>query len=255
MTDIFIFALVLSLIAGLSTSIGGLMALVFKDPGPKFLSFIMGLSAGVMIFISFAELLQQGINLYGILIGTLYFLLGMLIMFVIDISITHKYHLDETFFNKECTINERLQKTSFFVFLGIFIHNIPEGMATLIGTLSNAELGIILAFAIALHNIPEGIAVAAPSCAADQNKKKAFFLAFMSGMSEPLGALIFGLIFLSLITESLLVALLCVVGGIMVYISVDELLPVGHCFGNSNSSIIGLVVGIFIMAVSLAVLL
>ncbi|MBD3339753.1 MAG: zinc transporter ZupT [Candidatus Lokiarchaeota archaeon] len=254
MIERFIFAIILSLIAGLSTSIGGLFALFFKEPGPKFLSFIMGFSAGVMLFISFVELLGEGIDFFGILGGTLFLFVGMGIMFVIDMAISHKYHIDKNYFKEECTINERLEQTSFFVFLGIFIHNIPEGMATLVGTLESIELGLILAIAIAIHNIPEGIAVAVPNCANEGNRKKAFFMAFLSGMSEPIGAFIFGIIFIQFITDAILVALLVIVAGIMIYVSIDELLPVGHCFGNENSSIIGIVGGMFIMALSLYLL-
>jgi ZIP family zinc transporter len=251
MIENFLFGIVLTLIAGLSTSIGGLIAFVFKDPGPKFLSLIMGFSAGVMLFISFAELLQEAISLYGIFIGSLFFFIGMGIMFVIDRTITHKYHFQEDYFKKECTIDERLTKASIFVFLGVFIHNIPEGLATMVGTLENIELGVILTVAIALHNIPEGIAVAIPTCA-QYDQKKGFFWAFLSGIAEPIGGIVFGLIFLPFINEYVLTALLAVVAGIMVYISIDELLPVAHCFGNENMAMIGIVTGMFIMALSLA---
>lgn len=251
MIENFLVGILLSLIAGLSTSIGGIFAFVFKDPGPKFLSLIMGFSAGVMLFISFAELLQEAVSLYGIFIGSLFFFLGILIMFAIDLSLSHKYHLQEDYFKEGCTIDERLTKTSLFVFLGIFIHNLPEGLATMVGTLENIELGLILTFAIAMHNIPEGIAVAIPTCASKDSEKKGFFWAFLSGMSEPVGAIIFGLIFLPFINEFILTALLAVVAGIMVYVSIDELLPVSHCFGNENMSMIGIVSGMFLMALSL----
>jgi ZIP family zinc transporter len=214
----------------------------------------MGFSAGVMIFISFAELLQEAILLFEIFVGSLFFFLGMGIMFIIDVAISHKYHFQEDYFKEECTIDERLTKASYFVFLGVFIHNLPEGLATVVGTLENIELGIILAFAIALHNIPEGIAVAIPTCASFDDEKKGFLLAFLSGMSEPIGAVVFGLIFLPFINQYVITALLAVVAGIMVYISVDELLPISQCFGNERMSMIGLVSGMFIMALSLTFL-
>ena len=254
MLELYFLAILLSLIAGLSTAVGGLIAILLRKPGVKTLSFVMGLSAGVMLFISFAELLQEGIEAYGILIGSLFFFVGMGIMFVIDLAISHKYHVNETYFEEQCDYKDRVGKASIFVFLGIFIHNFPEGIATLVGTLQNVEIGVILAIAIALHNIPEGIAVAVPACAVDEDKKKGFLLAFLSGMSEPLGAIVFGLIFLPFLTPEVLAALLAMVGGIMVYVSVDELLPVSHCFGNENLSMIGLVSGMFVMALSLALL-
>lgn len=254
MLDPFWFAVLLSLIAGLSTSVGGLIAFFIKEPGPKFLSLLMGFSAGVMIYISFTELLQEGINTFGIFIGTLFFLLGLLIMFIIDILISHKYHFEEKYLKEECTIDEKIQKASYLVFIGVFIHNLPEGIVMMVGTLENIEIGVILAIAIAIHNIPEGIAVSVPTCIAKDDKKQGFLWSFLSGMSEPLGALVFGIIFLPFINEFVLAALLAMVGGIMVYVSVDELLPVAHCHGNENLSIIGLVLGMFIMALSLTML-
>ena len=255
MFEIFIFALLLSLFAGLSTAFGGIIALFFKNPGPKYISAIMGFSAGVMLFISFTELLQEGIETFNLLIGSLYFFLGMGIMFIIDMTLSHKYHFEESFFKKECKPDDpRLQKASIFIFLGIFIHNFPEGVVTLVATLENIEIGVILAIAIALHNIPEGIAVAVPICVSVQDKKKGFFWAFLSGMSEPIGAFIFGLFFLNFLNEVILAALLALVGGIMVYVSIDELLPISQCSGNESISIIGIVSGMFIMALSLSLL-
>lgn len=255
MFERFLFAVLLSLLAGLSTAFGGIIALFFKNPSPRFISATMGFSAGVMLFVSFAELLQEGIQTFGLLNGSLFFFLGMGIMFIIDITISHKYHFEESFFKKECKpTDHRLEKASLFIFLGIFIHNFPEGIATLVATFENIEIGIILAIAIALHNIPEGIAVAVPICVSTQDKKRGFLWAFFSGMSEPIGAFIFGLFFLNFLNEFVLAALLAVVGGIMVYISIDELLPVSQCSGNENISIIGIVSGMFIMALSLSFL-
>jgi ZIP family zinc transporter len=255
--EVFLFALLLAFLAGFSTTIGGLFSLFIKRPSIRFLSFIMGFSAGIMIFVSFAELLQEAITVYGMFIAALFFLLGMGIMFGIDMALSHKYHIDENFFKEECdaSFKKRMEKTSVFIFLGIFIHNLPEGIATLVGTINNVEIGIVLAIAIALHNIPEGIAVAVPMCVADESsRKKAVLWSFFSGMSEPLGALIFGLFFLPLINEIFLNALLAIVGGIMVYVSIDELLPISHCFGNESASIVGIVFGMFIMALSLSLL-
>ena len=182
----FILGLTLSLLAGLSTSIGSLIAVFIKKPNPRFISFIMGFSAGVMIFISFVELLQGSIETIGFLTGILFFFLGIVIMFIIDMVVSHEYEFEDSI---EILINENgkcephlhygrrqrhgqrhrggkkdvnLVKSSLFIFFGVFIHNFPEGMATFIGTLTEVQLGISLAIAIALHNIPEGIAVAVP---------------------------------------------------------------------------------------------
>ena len=134
------------------------------------------------------------------------------------------------------------------------IHNIPEGMVTFVGTLKSVELGIILAIAIALHNIPEGIAVSIPIYSSTGSKKKAFFWSFLSGISEFVGALICGFILLPFINDFILGAMLAIVGGFMVYISLDELLPVSRSYGNEHLSIIGIMLGMAVMGLSLALL-
>ena len=230
--EIFVFALILTLLAGLATTIGCIIAFIVKKPSPVFLSLIMGFSAGVMILISFVELLQEGIKANGFIMGLLFFFIGMLIMLLIDITISHKYEFEDTIkilSNNQVSLpphpnhqhhqnppNPRhrqrhrysrrkkevdLERTSLLVFLGVFIHNIPEGMVTFIGTYQSIELGIILAVAIALHNIPEGIAVATPIYASTKSRKKAFLWSFLSGISEFIGALIVGFILLPFIND------------------------------------------------------
>jgi ZIP family zinc transporter len=140
------------------------------------------------------------------------------------------------------------------VALGIFIHNFPEGMSTFIGTIKGVQLGILLAFAIALHNIPEGIAVSVPVYACTNSKRKAFMWSFLSGISEPIGAIITWLILSPFINEFILNAMLAVVGGLMVYISLDELLPMSRSLAKEHLSILGIISGMFVMAISLAIL-
>ncbi|MHA1193114.1 MAG: zinc transporter ZupT [Promethearchaeota archaeon] len=291
--ETYIFALLLSLFAGLSTTIGSFVALFMKKPNPKFISFIMGFSAGVMILIAFVELLQGSIESIGLLSGSIFFFLGMLIMFGIDAFISHEYEFEDSIemitnnngsckphphhvlIHKKPKIKSHrarhgllqgsrdgrgrkpeisLVKTSIFTFLGVFIHNFPEGMATFIGTITEIQLGIVLAVAIALHNIPEGIAVAVPIYACTGSKKKAFKWSFLSGMSEPLGAIVTWIILTPFITPFLLSALLGIVGGVMVYISLDELLPASRSLGNEHISILGIIMGMFIMTLSLVIL-
>jgi len=297
----FLFAFFLSLIAGLSTTIGSVIAFIVKKPNPKFISFIMGFSAGVMILIAFVELLQEGIVSLGLLSGSLFFFLGMLIMFGIDAFISHEYEFEDSIemltnsngsckphphhvlYHKKPKIKRHqyrqglrqgprdgtrkrprdvrgrnsevnLVKTSIFTFLGVFIHNFPEGMATFIGGITNVQLGIVLAVAIALHNIPEGIAVAVPIYACTGDKKRAFKWSFLSGMSEPLGAVVTWIVLTPFITPSLLSAMLAIVAGVMVYISLDELLPASRSLGYEHLSILGIIVGMFIMTLSLVIL-
>ncbi|MFX1303995.1 MAG: zinc transporter ZupT [Promethearchaeota archaeon] len=245
--EAFLFALILTLIAGLSTTIGSVIAFIVKEPSKKFISIIMGFSAGVMILISFAELLQQGIETSNFLLGHTFFFIGMFLMLVIDITISHKYEFED----KKGYSEDKLQKTSLLVTLGIFIHNFPEGMATFVAALKNVELGVMLCFAIALHNIPEGIAVAVPIYASTKNRKKAFFWSFISGLSEPIGALIVGLFLFPFINDFILGTMLAIVGGFMVYISLDELLPASRDSGFEHLSIIGIILGMVVMALSL----
>jgi ZIP family zinc transporter len=276
--ELVLFALLLSLLAGLSTTIGSFISFFMKRPNPKFLSFIIGFSAGVMILISFVELLQKSITTNGLFLGLAFFFLGMLIMLLIDVLISHKYEFEDSveyLISKNGQYQPHLHyghrhrrryshrgekreinlvKTSIFIVFGVFIHNFPEGMATFIGALTEVNLGILLTIAIALHNIPEGIAVAVPIYAYTLNKKKAFKWSFLSGMSEPLGAIITWIILFPFINESVLSAMLGVVGGIMVYISLDELLPVSRSLAKEHYSILGIIAGMLIMAVSLIIL-
>ena len=248
--DAFLFALILTSIAGLSTTIGSVIAFIVKEPSKKFISLIMGFSAGVMILISFVELLKEGIDSLGFLLGNSFFMIGMILMLIIDISISHRYEFEDNKGNFE----NKLQKTSLLVTLGIFIHNFPEGMATFVAAIKDIDLGIILCFAIALHNIPEGIAVAVPIYASTKNRKKAFFWSFISGTSEPIGALIVGLILFPFINEFILGIMLAGVGGFMVYISLDELLPASRDCGFEHLSIVGIILGMIVMILSLNLL-
>jgi len=271
--DNFLLAFLLSIVAGLSTTIGSVIAFIVKKPNPKFISFVMGFSAGVMIYISFVELLFESVLSIG-QFGVLFFFLGMGIMFLIDVIVSHKYEFEDSI---EILANNngsykphlhhghrhrhrygrekrkiKIEKTSLFIVLGVFIHNFPEGMATFIGTLSDIRLGLLLTLAIALHNIPEGIAVSIPLYINNGSKRNAFKWSFISGMSEPVGALVTWLILFPFITPTLLYAMLGVVGGIMVYISLDELLPASRKFGKEHHSILGIIAGMVIMAFSLA---
>ena len=275
----FLFALLLSSLAGLSTTIGSLFAFIVRKPNPRFISFIMGFSAGVMILISFVELLQQSIARNGLFLAMIFFFVGMIIMLVIDIGISHYYEYEheisknpeitpqfESFhykFHKGSRKHQHrhrhqdhqytgLKKTSLLIAIGIFIHNFPEGMATFLGALKEVNLGILLALAIALHNIPEGIAVAVPVYAANnQNKKKAFLWSFITGLSEPLGGIIVWLVLFPFINEYIIDTILAIVAGIMIYISLDELLPVSRSLGKEHISILGIITGMFIISISL----
>ncbi len=300
-----LYAILLSLMAGLSTTIGSLIAIVIKKQNPRFISFIMGFSAGVMILVSFVELLQESIEFNGIFFGISFFIVGMILMFILDIRVSHHYEFEDKDYEKllcqdknpsviqnfspnpESQLNKnsrfrnrwgrykqhhrkkqqrlqqlflksngnpKLYKTSLLVAVGIFIHNFPEGIAVSVGTIKGVDLGILLAFAIALHNIPEGIAVSVPVYACTGSKKRAFIWSFLSGVSEPIGAILTWFILAPFINDFILNAMLAVVGGLMVYISLDELLPISRSLAKEHFSIFGIISGIFVMAISLAIL-
>lgn len=250
--------MLLTTLAGLSTTIGSVIAIFFRDPGPRFMSFTLGFSSGVMILVSFVELLQGGIDSVGFATAHVAFFLGIAAMFVIDFFVPHTYILEATGFTGDTADSsdnaEKLRKASFFVALGIAIHNFPEGMVTFAGTLKDIDVGIALAVAVAVHNIPEGIAVAVPVYAVTRSAGRAFKWSFLSGLSEPVGALIAALILLPILSDAVLGWMLCLVAGFMIYISFDELLPVAHSYGYEHLPILGVASGMIVMALSLALL-
>ncbi len=270
------FALLLSTLAGLSTTLGGLLVIFFRKPGPRFMTLTLGFSGGVMILVSFVELLQGGIEAIGFGPAHLAFFGGMLAMFLVDALVPHEYmgehhrteeevhigqlrkrglfvgpHPDRRRWRQHRPRNGQLLKTGLFVALGIGIHNFPEGMASFTGALQNPALGISIAVAIALHNIPEGLAVSAPVYAATGSRSKALLWSFLSGIAEPIGAGLTALVLLPFLNEAVLGFLLAAVAGIMVFISLDELVPVACSFGEEHLSIVGVIMGMMVMALSL----
>ncbi len=244
------FALLLTTGAGLSTGIGGLLGILVKKPGARFMGFTLGFSAGVMIHISFVELLPDSIDALGFLWAHVAFFAGMAGIFLIDMLVPHDYigqhdHTEE---------QGKLMRTSVLVALGMAIHNFPEGLATFAGSMMNKELGLSIAVAIAVHNIPEGLAVSAPVYAATGNRKKAFTWSLLSGISEPVGAGLAALLLFPFLTEGLLAVFLALVAGIMVAISVDELVPAAKSFNTEHAPILGVIVGSMVMALSLYLL-
>jgi ZIP family zinc transporter len=244
------FALLLSALAGLSTTLGSLLGIFVRQPGPRFMTLTLGFSGGVMILVSFVELLQGGIEAIGFAPAHLAFFGGMVAMFLVDALIPHDY-MAEHHHTGQGTRNDQLLKTGLFVALGIGIHNFPEGMAAFAGTLEDPSLGIAIAVAIAIHNIPEGLAVSAPVFAATGSRAKAFWWSFLSGVAEPVGAGLAALVLMPFLSETVLGFVLAVVAGIMVFISLDELVPVARSFGEEHLSIVGVVVGMVVMALSL----
>jgi ZIP family zinc transporter len=245
-----LYALALSAFAGLSTTIGSVIGIFVRKPGPRFLTFTLGFSAGVMILVSFVELLPRGIEELGFLWGLVAFFGGMGVMFLIDALIPHSYKA-ETPADGAAGERGKLMRTGVLVALGIGIHNLPEGLAAFAGALKDPNLGLAIAVAIAIHNIPEGLAVSAPIYAATGSRSKAFWWSFLSGVAEPVGAGLAALILMPFLSSALLGAVLAAVAGIMVFISVDELVPASKRYGHDHLAIIGVIVGMVVMALSL----
>ena len=253
-------AFILTLLAGLSTSIGAFISLFSKRDNKQFLAAALGFSAGVMIYVSLVDLFQQGISdmssslslKTATIYGVIAFFGGILLIAVIDRLIPACDNPHEIQKNNEgISCNKRLFKVGVLTAIAIAIHNFPEGIATFISGLQDLSLALPIAFAIALHNIPEGIAVATPIYYATGNKKRAFFLSSISGLAEVLGGLMGYLILRPFINDVVLGMVLCAVAGIMVFISIDELIPTAKEYDKGHISIYGFVIGMLIMAVSI----
>ena len=250
MPEGFAFGLVLSTLAGLSTLIGSFLGLLTKEPGPRFMALTLGFSAGVMLHVSFVELLQAGVESAGFAPAHVAFFAGMVAMFLVDVLIPHDYMAERSHTGRSEHSNQLL-KTGMFVALGIGIHNFPEGMASFVGALQDPSLGISIAVAIAIHNVPEGLAVAAPIVAATGSRKKALLWSLVAGLAEPLGAGVAALLLFRFLSDTVLGYILAAVAGIMVFITLDELIPVSRSFGREHLSIVGVGLGMLVMAVSL----
>ncbi len=257
-------ALALTTFAGLSTGIGSAFAYFSKKTNKAFLSVSLGFSAGVMIFVSFAEIMLSSKSAFAVeyadkiaeIYSYLGFFVGLALILIIDKLIPsyenpHEPKLVEAMSEEELS-EKKLLRMGLLTALAIGIHNFPEGMATFTAALSDSKLGISIAVAIAIHNIPEGIAVSVPIFYATQSKKKAFWLSFSSGLAEPAGAAIGYLILKPFLSPFVLGFLFAAVAGIMVFISLDELLPAAREYGSGHNSIYGLVAGMLVMAISLS---
>lgn len=251
-----------TLISGLATSFGSLLALVFKRTDTRFLSFALGLSAGVMVYVSFMELMPEAVEQFRLIYSDkqaelfmlLAFFSGITLIALIDRFVPEEENPHEMRMMGETNKNGKLRKTGLMMALAIGIHNFPEGLATFTTALGDIEFALPIMFAIAVHNIPEGIAVSVPVYQSTGSRRKAFWYATLSGLAEPIGSL-FGYLFLfSFWTAGMNAFLLAMVSGIMVYISFDELLPGTEKYGHHHWGIGGVIAGMAVMALSLLVL-
>jgi len=264
-----LFAFGLTVIAGLSTGIGSILAFFTSKTNTKFLSIALGFSAGVMIYVSMIEIFPKAkVSLVAELgevggswatVGAFFagmFLIGIIDRLVPDSGNPHETRMIEDMREPKTSVDgSKLMRMGLFTAIAVTIHNFPEGLATFTSAIKDPSLGIAIAAAIAIHNIPEGIAVSVPVYFATGDRKKAFKLSFLSGISEPLGALIGYLILLPFFNDVVYGVLFASVAGIMVFISLDELLPSAREYGEAHLSIYGLVAGMIVMAVSLLLFL
>lgn len=267
MTENLLLAFGLTLFAGLATGIGSLLAFFTSHTNTKFLSVTLGFSAGVMIYVSMIEIFVKAkdalVHAVGVGPGNWLtaggFFAGMLLIAAIDKFIPKQSNPHELRTVEDMTTSSMdgikkqpdLLKMGTFTALAIGIHNFPEGIATFTSALQDPKLGIAIAVAIAIHNIPEGIAVSVPVYFATGDKKRAFKLSFLSGLSEPIGALAAYLFLMPFLNEVMFGIIFAAVAGIMVFISLDELLPAAKRYDEAHLSIYGLIGGMAVMAFSL----
>lgn len=254
-------AFLLTLFAGLSTGIGSIIALVSRRTNKTFLSSALGFSAGVMVYVSFVEIFVKARDklseTYTLTeancITVASFFAGMIAMAVIDrlVPSYENPHEARPVEEMEDKPDRKLLRMGNFAALAIAIHNFPEGLATFVSALSDLSLGIPIAAAIALHNIPEGISVSVPIYYATGSRRKAFWLSFLSGISEPVGAVIGYLILIPFFSPMIFGILFASVAGTMVFISIDELFPTAKEYGKGHAAVYGLISGMAVMALSL----
>lgn len=260
-----LFAFGITLAAGLATAIGSLIAFLRKTQSPAFLSAMLGFSAGVMIYVSMIEIFpkaQQALTAdlgeqWGPWVTVLGFFGGMGLIAFIDLVVpteANPHELSTVTSGLDTEQRRRLMRMGMLTALAIAVHNFPEGFATFLSALNDREVAIPIAVAIAIHNIPEGIAVSAPIYYATGSRKKAFWLSAASGLAEPLGALVGFFVLSAFVSDTLMGMSFAAVAGIMIFISLDELLPSAEEFGKHHIAIYSLVAGMAVMALSLLLL-
>lgn len=253
-------AFALTAIAGLATGIGSLIAFLAKHTNKTFLSVSLGFSAGVMIYVSMVEIFPTAQEILtkelgersGSWVNVISFFLGMGLIALIDKCIPSEENPHEIKnLEDENRQPQKLMRMGLMTAIAIAVHNFPEGLATFVSALQNPSLALPIVVAIAIHNIPEGIAVSVPIYQATHSKKKAFTYSFLSGLAEPLGALIGWFLLMPIMNQVVYGAIFSAVAGIMIFISMDELLPAAREYGQHHLSIYGLISGMIVMAISL----
>ncbi len=250
-----LFAFTLSFLAGAASAVGGLLSFFIKKENLSALAIGLGFSAGVMIYVSFMEILPHAQNALTLLYGAngkwltvLLFFVGIALAWGVDRCLPPLHVKEESL--KQTA---KLKQTGIFTAVALILHNFPEGLATFFSALDSVTLGFSIALAVAIHNIPEGIAVALPVYHSTGSRAKAFWASAASGMAEPVGAVAGYFILDYFLHDALLGVLFAGVAGIMVYLALDELLPTAHDYGHGHQVISGVIGGMALMAVVLLI--
>lgn len=272
MNNSYMMALILSTIAGLSTVLGSFVTFFIKENSLKPLSFGLGLSGGVMLFLSLVDLYPESCEMIKNQMGAnytwlsvLFFMIGILIAVLIDFFIPD--HIQSNLLTKQLGDNKKsvtyaenenapisigkIKKAGILTAIIVAVHNLPEGLATFFTTAQDVMLGLGIVIAIAIHNIPEGMAISIPVYQATHSKRKAFYYSFLSGIAEPIGGVVGFILIKTLFPNLCIGVLFSLVAGIMTYISLDTLLPLSKDYDSGHYSITGVVVGMLLMGITL----
>lgn len=246
--------------AGLATGFGSLLVFASKKPNARILAFGLAFAGGAMVYVSLSEILNKSIYSFtqgygdklGFTFGTLAFLAGVGLIVTIDALVPNPHErleVDDPFFKQHNA--EYIKRVGLLTALAITAHNFPEGLATFFATLENPAVGLPLAFAIAIHNVPEGIAIAVPVYYATNNRTYAFVACLLSGLAEPIGAIIGYALLRPYLSDAVFGSVFGIIAGVMVFLALDELLPAAKRYAKGHETVYGLISGMGALAVSL----
>lgn len=253
-------AFAITLAAGMFTVLGSAMVMFSKTPNPRALSFGLAFAGGAMVYVSLTEIFSKSTasfvqaygEKYGFAAATLAFLAGLGFITLIDLLVPNPHETldahDPTF---QDTKRQHIARVGMMAATAITAHNFPEGLATFFATLENPAVGMPLALAIAIHNIPEGISIAAPVYYATQSKKLTVFACFVSGLAEPLGAILGYTLLKPFLSPAIFGVIFGLIAGVMVFLALDELLPAAKRYSSGHETVYGLTSGMAVIALSL----
>lgn len=230
----------LSLLAGLATGLGGILVLLLRKVTDRMASFSMGFASGVMLMVAFNSLFLEAERFLTHVELITAFSIGAIVMIVLDLTIPHI----ELTTRKENDKNAKMLRRGTLIAVGVTLHNLPEGFVIAAGYTYNPSLGLVIAIAIMLHNIPEGIATAIPFMEAGTKPSKIATITFLSGLAEPIAALLGAMALSAIGTTTLIGYSLVFAAGVMTYITADELIPVAHEYGYKHTVSVSLLLGI-----------